>query len=181
MGSSPGIQSIEPLGQSEKLKSLHLENLKRITDWSPLASLKGLEGLCVSGGLWAMQKVKSLEPFSALTSLQWLDLGGVESQDLSLRPLGKLPRLKSVVVNLGKYPIEELAWLRAKLPAAASKIKPFTDLSQYGICKKCQSKNSFVLLFGKGSFRTICKICSADKLARHVALFNAYLKRFARE
>jgi hypothetical protein len=62
MGSSPEIQSIEPLVRMTQLESLHLENLKRITDLNPLGSLKRLQALSFKGGLWTIQKVKSSNP-----------------------------------------------------------------------------------------------------------------------
>jgi Leucine-rich repeat (LRR) protein len=182
MGSSPGIQSIEPLAQMSQLETLRLVNLKRISDLSPLASLKRLQALSFKGGLWSIQKVKSLEPLSALASLKLLDVGALQTLDESLKPLGSLRGLRQLWVSMDKYPIEEIAWLSAKNPRL--RLKPYAELGGHGViytCKRCKSKDPFVLLMGKGARRQICKVCNADKLARHVAYFSACVEAFSRE
>ncbi len=182
MGSSPGIQSIQPLAQMTQLQSLHLENLKRVIDLSPLANLKRLQSLNFKGGLWTIQKVKSLEPLSALTSLKLLDVSALQTLDESLRPLGSLEDLRQLCLSMDKYPIEELAWLSAKNPRL--KLKAYAELGGHGVvytCKKCKSRDSFVLLMGKGNRRQICKVCNADKFARHIARFNACVEESSRE
>ncbi len=174
VGSSAQIQSIDVLGAMTDLRSLSLENVKRISDFAPLSPLAGLEEFRLSGGLWGHQKVESLAPFANLESLKFLYLGGVKCLDGSLRPLGRLRRLQRVNVNLGEYQIEELAWLSVRFAKIDHGVRPYSDFNgNYGFlpCKKCLSR-TMVLLFGKGRCREICKNCDAKKLAEHVAYFN---------
>jgi hypothetical protein len=174
VGSSAQIQSIDALGAMTDLRSMSLWNLKRISDFSPLSPLTGLEELAISGGLWGLQKVHSLAAFAELESLKLLNLGGVKCLDGSLRPLDRLRRLQRVVVNSGEYAIEELAWLSVRFAKIDHGVRPYSDFSgNYGFlpCKKCSSK-TMVLLFGKGRCREICKNCDAKKLAEHLAYFD---------
>ena len=174
IGSSAQIRSIHPLAEMTSLKSLSLENFKRITDLGPLSPLTGLEELAITGGMWGHQKVDSLAPLAKLRSLRWLHLGGVRSLDESLKPLGALQRLKLIFVNLGNYPIEELAWLSVRFAKIDHGVRPYSDFHrEYALlpCKKC-SKRTMVLLFGKGRSRTICKNCDAEKLAAQVSRFK---------
>jgi hypothetical protein len=182
IGSSAQIQSIEPLGKMTGLLTLGLQNLKRITDLSPLSSLTELEELSIDGGIWGHQVVDSLAPLAELTSLKWLHLGGVRSLDDSLRPLAALRKLKLVFANLGNFPLEELAWLAVTFSKIYHGVEPFHDYTGENAsvlpCKKC-GKRSIVLLFGKGRSRNICKTCDAKKLAEHVAFFNDCVAKFS--
>ena len=174
LGSSAQIRSIVPLGRMPRLKSLSLQNIKRITDLGPLKSLTRLEELAISGDMWGHQKVKSLAPLGELQSLKWLHLGGVRSLDESLRPLDNLRRLRVVVVNLGEYPLEELAWLSVRFSKIDHGVRSYSDFDgKYSVapCKQCR-RRSMVLTFGKGRSRNLCQVCDADKLAAHIACFN---------
>jgi hypothetical protein len=174
IGGSAQIQSIVPLGEMTSLKSLSAENLKHITDLDPLSALTRLEELAISGGMWGHQKVKTLAPLAELRSLRWLHLGGVRSLDESLKPLGALRQLRFVFVNLGNYPIEELAWLSVRFAKIKHGVRPYSDFDgKYAFlpCRKC-SNRTMVLLLGKGQGRSICKDCDAEKLAAHVDYFN---------
>lgn len=171
LGSSPGVTNIDVLGEMSSLRWLELDNLKTITDLSPLATLTALEGLGFSGAEGKRQTLDTLAPLAALTRLRWLHLGAIHVADGSLRPLGKLKALRWI--GLGNFfDVSEFAWLAAALPDVTSDwTKPCLDLSHLGIrCKKCR-KHAMVMLSGKGR-GTICPECDAAKLQKQLAAFQ---------
>jgi hypothetical protein len=95
IGSSPGLESLGPISKCYRLKGLGLENIRRIRDLTPLASLTGLVELAVDGSTWKTQYVDTLEPIGSLTGLRYLSLVNLRSNDRSLRPLFTLRRLET--------------------------------------------------------------------------------------
>uniref|UniRef100_Q47H20 Leucine-rich repeat domain-containing protein n=1 Tax=Dechloromonas aromatica (strain RCB) TaxID=159087 RepID=Q47H20_DECAR len=170
LGSSPGVTNIDVLGEMHSLRWLELDNLKAITDLSPLASLTDLEGLGFSGAEGKRQTLATLAPLANLTRLRWLHLGAIHVADGSLHPLGKLKALRWI--GLGNFfDVSEFAWLAAALPEVTSDwTKPYLDLSHLGIrCKKCRT-HAMVMLSGKGR-GTICPECDSAKLQKQLAAF----------
>jgi hypothetical protein len=180
LGMSPQVESIEPLGGLIHLKSLGLENLKRITDLRPLAGLSELEGFSFTGGLWATQKVESLSPLSAMRSLRYLILIQLHCVDESLRPLEPLRSLTKLQLSVDKWPVEELAWIYARFASEVHGFEPCWELHSSSIisnCKRCRN-DSMVLILGKGG-RRICSQCDSAQLGRSVAYFNECVKGFS--
>ena len=66
LGSSPGVTNIDVLGDMSSLRWLELDNLKTITDLSPLAKLTDLEGLGFTGAGWILPL--TLPPLAALVA-----------------------------------------------------------------------------------------------------------------
>lgn len=97
LGSSPGLESIEPLASCTDLISLGLENVARITDLDPVGELGQLEALAVEGSMWTTQYVETLEPIGRLTELRYLSLANLRAGDGTLRPLFALHELRRFV------------------------------------------------------------------------------------
>ena len=167
LGSSTKVESIEPLATLSSLQVLELENLKRISDFSPLARLTGLRSLSVTGSMWSRQTVDSLEPFARMT---WLESLSVDTAHIrSLRPLARLRGLKTLHLG-GRLPYTEYAWLAAKLPDTECQwFAPYLSLS-FGPCPRCKS-GTRVMVTGRGK-PVLCRACDAEKLAKHVAMFE---------
>jgi len=172
IGGAPGVKSIEPLAHMTQLEWLETENLSGVSDFAKLSALTRLTGLGLTGSMWTRQPVKSLEPLAALTSLRWLAVS--KSADESLRPLAALKALRWLGIS-SAYPLEEFAWLAARLPQVQCRcFQPFDDWSQTGLnCRKCAGA-TLVSLIGKGG-RTLCRRCDAAKVAAHVEKFEALL------
>jgi hypothetical protein len=179
IGSSTKVESIEPLIALKNLKLLEIENFKLISDFSPFLALTGLQSLAITGSLWSRQKVDSLEPFA---SMIWLKALAIDTADVdSIRPLANLKDLKSLGIG-GRLPMEEYAWLSAKLPEVECQwFSPYLDLSSLGHspCPKCKN-DSMVILTGRGA-RTACRICEKEKVEKHEAAFQAIKERAALE
>jgi Leucine-rich repeat (LRR) protein len=169
LGSSTRLASLEPLRALPKLHTLELENVKLIHDFTPLQALTSLRRLAVTGSMWTRQKLGSLEPFARMTWLEALalDTAAVES----IRPLARLTGLKELVLG-GRLPVEEYAWLAARLPGTQCRwFAPCYELSAMnaGRCQRCHN-DTLVLLTG-GSARALCRVCDAARVARHEAVF----------
>jgi hypothetical protein len=103
------------LPHTASLKALAMENMKRVTDLDPLASLKQLKALAVEGSLWTPMRVASLAPLCALERLEYLFLTNLRVVDKSLRPLHALTRLRALqCANF--YPATEFAALANARP-----------------------------------------------------------------
>ncbi|WP_150048571.1 leucine-rich repeat domain-containing protein [Methylomonas rhizoryzae] len=179
IGSSTKIQSIEPLADLISLHLLEIENFKKIVDFFPFTRLKNLEYLSVTGSMWTRQNVGSMEPFAEMT---WLKSLAIDTTHVkSIRPLARLTQLENLDIG-GRLPFEEYAWLSAKLPNTDCRwFSPYLELSEsgYSPCKTCGQK-AMVMLTGRGK-PVICKFCEADKLNKHVAVFNAARQNAGKE
>ena len=175
IGSSTKVTSIEALASLGNLRQLHMENFKLITDFSPLTRLTRLESLTISGSMWSRQTVASLEPLATMT---WLHALAVDTSHVdSLRPLANLTGLAALDVG-GRLPMEEYAWLAARLPATECRwFQPWLELAHSGIglCRKC-GRESMVMLTGRGK-GTLCRHCDQAKVDRHAAAFAAARSR----
>lgn len=170
IGGAPSVTSIAPLGRMAHLTWLETENLKAVSDFSPLASLTNLVGLGVTGSMWSQQPIDTLRPFGKLTGLEWLGVSA--ASDGSLRPLEPLGRLKWLGLP-NRYPVEELAWLSTRLPHTECRFfQPYEDLTARGFtCPKCK-KQTVALMSGKGG-KFLCLACDREKVDRHVRAFRA--------
>ncbi|MES2819411.1 MAG: hypothetical protein V4812_10550 [Pseudomonadota bacterium] len=179
IGSSTKIESIEPVAALQSLKLLDIENFKSVSDFSPLFQLSGLESLSVTGSMWSRQKIGSLEPFASMT---WLRSLCIDTSHLdSLRAFANLTKLENLGIG-GRLPMEEYAWLSAKLPNTACRwFDAYLDLSAsgYSPCKRCKNP-SMVMLTGRGA-RTLCRICESGKVEKHAAAFQMIKDRAATE
>jgi hypothetical protein len=177
MGSSASVQSIEPLRSMTQLLWLELENLQKIDDISPLSSLRELQGLGYTGSIsGGKPAIDSLAPLAELTSLRWLALHTLQVRDASLRPLGGLRDLDFLSLP-NRYPVEEYAWLKTRLPRAAHDLDAYTVIDNTISCKKCRGK-AMAMVTGKGG-GWLCRTCEADKLEKAVAKFRELERRFA--
>lgn len=170
VGSSTKVESIDPLAALSTLEVLELENFKCVNDFSPLLRLPRLQSLALPGSMWARQDVGPLEVFSKMTSLKSLALD--TKHVASLRPLGTLVNLATLDIG-GRLPMEEYAWLAAKLPTTECQwFHPYLDLKSSGIgrCPKCKEETR-VMLTGRGA-GTRCRQCDKSKVERHVQAFE---------
>ncbi len=93
LGSSSGVESIDVLGELDSLITLELQQLNRISDFSVLSKLTGLEGLGIDGSIWTAQKIDTLKPLGYLRDLKYLTLINTRLKDKSLGPILNLTEL----------------------------------------------------------------------------------------
>lgn len=122
-----GVDDLQPIGQLPALTALHLENLRRVADFSGLGLSRSLRYLAIYGTLDWNQPIESFEFLRGMENLECLRLGfGVRvpadpSMFDSLLQLKKLTRLE---IGMGTLPLEGYAWLEAKLPHVEGTIRP---------------------------------------------------------
>lgn len=93
LGSSSQVASIDVLCELNSLITLELEQLNRITDFSILSKLTGLEGLGLDGSIWTAQKIDTLKPLANLHNLKYLTLTNTRLKDKSFDPILNLKEL----------------------------------------------------------------------------------------
>ncbi|RDC65318.1 hypothetical protein [Adhaeribacter pallidiroseus] len=87
------MESIDVLNGLSNLRTLNLEQLNKISNFSQLSSLVNLQGLGINGGVWTAQKIASLKPIGSLTKLKYLTLINTRAQDKSFEPIMHLKEL----------------------------------------------------------------------------------------
>jgi hypothetical protein len=101
IGSSSKIVDISPLTSLHKLIFLYLNNLQRVHDYSVISELKQLEGLCLTGNVFAPQilKIDSLKFLECLHNLKYLDLDTTKILDNSHDAICNLTDLRTFQIN----------------------------------------------------------------------------------
>jgi hypothetical protein len=169
LGSSASLKGIDPLRDMKSLRWLELENIKRVSDLSPVEGLSNLEGFGFMGQDGGKNTVETFAPLAKLSELRWLRLGGIHADDGSLRALAGLKKLHHL--SLGNFfSSDEFARLSTQLPHdICDWFEPFKDLGGLGIkCKTCGTGK--VMLSGKGR-GVVCPTCDTRKFRKHVQAF----------
>lgn len=112
------VTGIDWIKELPPLESLLIENFKKITDISPVASLTSAKAIGVEGSMWTRQKVDSFSPFSGLSQLEALFITNCKPTKDSLAPLHILSNLRFLEAP-AFYTEEEFLALQAALPQLA--------------------------------------------------------------
>jgi hypothetical protein len=114
IGSSPKLESIDPLQKMNSLVTLELEQLNRISDFSILSLLPNLEGLGINGSLWTTQIIDSLDFLKTLTNLKYLTLVNSKLNKTTFDPILNLKELVRFRAswNHGLHEFKKLSTLR---------------------------------------------------------------------
>ena len=97
------------------LESLVLEETRRLQDLSPVTTLKKLKRFEYGGGWGKAFAVNSLEPLTAVPSLENLHLQNARVKRKGIKPLAGCKKLK-VLELPNSFPVEDFAFLAARLP-----------------------------------------------------------------
>lgn len=113
-----GFDNLNAIGSLPQLTSLHLENLRRVRDFSPLSRSKTLKYLSIDGTFDWKQPIESLSFLSNLDSLEYLRLQGVRvfSDSPVFQGIDKLKNLKKVNIYMSAFPLKDFAYLEAVIP-----------------------------------------------------------------
>ncbi len=109
------ITNLDAIGHLEGLETLILVNLPKVMDLSPISRLTELTVLDYSGGVWAANLARSLEPLAALPKLEERSLTNLKVESGGLRPLAKCRALKYLSLS-NQFETEDYAYLSVKLP-----------------------------------------------------------------
>lgn len=122
-----GVDDLHPLGHLPSLTALHMENLRRVSDFSPLMTSKSLRYIAIYGTLDWSQPVESFDFLGGMEALEYLNLGfgaRVPDKPLLFASLLKLKKLSRLDIGMSTLPLEEFAWLEAMLPKIEGAVRP---------------------------------------------------------
>jgi hypothetical protein len=155
---------ISVVGNFTGLRLLALSHCPKVRDLTPIAALKDLEILELTGGMWSTFRPETLEPLRHLEKLAAISLKNIRVGDQSLQPLGGLKSLAHLEIS-NQFPTEEFARLSVALPdVECEKFAPYVDLRK-------SNPNFNVMVTGKG--KPFLKLPDdKDRLARYVARFR---------
>jgi hypothetical protein len=113
-----GFSDLSPLSKLPKLKSIHFENLRRVSDFKGLSGLNNLRYLKIDGTFDWKQPILNFEFLYGLPNLEIFALGQVINKTPypALLPVLSLNQLKCFRVSWTMLQAEEYALLEVGLP-----------------------------------------------------------------
>jgi hypothetical protein len=156
------VSDISFLNQLPNLRLFALTHCPRVHDLGPIAALRNLEVLDLSGGMWSTFKPDTLKPLEGLDKLWGLCLTAIRVADQSLEPVAQLKALRKLELS-NQFPTEEYARLSVALPRVeCTHFVPYFEVN-FG-------KGRQVMVTGKGK--------PVLSLPRDQARLDAYVERF---
>jgi len=113
-----GFSDLTPLLRLTKLKSLHLENLRRVSNFDGLRGLNSLRYLHIDGTLDWNQPIENFEFVKGLPNLEVFSLGFIinKTEYPAFLPLLHLKKLKKIKIVRDTFKSNEFAFLQVALP-----------------------------------------------------------------
>jgi hypothetical protein len=113
-----GFSDLAPLRSLSKLRALHIENLRQISNFDGLVGLKSLKYLYIDGTLDWKQPIANFEFLSGLPNLEVLRFGQIinKSPFPALLPVLSLKHLKKLFIARSMLATNEYALLQVGLP-----------------------------------------------------------------
>jgi hypothetical protein len=160
-----------------KLEALHFKDFVKLTKLDDLRSadlsLRELEFGDASSSRFVVQ---TLDPVGDLPQLERLSFNPKSIVDGRVQPLARLRRLRELDIAPALFTVEQLAWLRARLPATVTSVAlaPFSRLSQP---VRRGAKALDVLVNGKG-MPFLSSTVDAKRLEKYVETFGECVRRY---
>lgn len=164
------------LRRTPLLTGLHLYDFTRLHDLSDLIVAASLVELEIGDAVWDTSVFDSLEPLSALTSLRSLTLGAKKITDGRIEPLAALQHLTSLEFSAKQFTTEQVAWLRAHLPASLQS-EALEPLRRFSHPLQGLSKPVDALLVGKRK-PFLNSVDDHARIAAHIERFEAMVAQF---
>lgn len=113
-----GFSDLSPLTKLTKLKSLHFENLRRVSNFDGLRGLDSLRYLHIDGTLDWNQPIENFEFLKGLPNLEVFSLGFIinKSEFPAFLPILHLKKLKKIKIGRATFKTNEYAFLQVALP-----------------------------------------------------------------
>lgn len=113
-----GFSDLTPLLKLAKLKSLHFENLRRVSNFDGLKGLNGLRYLHIDGTLDWNQPIENFEFLKGLPNLEVFSLGFIISKTEfpAFLPILHLKKLRKIKIGRATFKTNEYAFLQAAIP-----------------------------------------------------------------
>jgi Leucine-rich repeat (LRR) protein len=114
--------SLWDLTRTPNLRGLQVEDFTKLKKLDDLVAGTTLEELEFGDGIWVKNSVESLDPLSSLVGLRRLSFALRKILDGRIQPIGELRNLEYLQCPTNLFTTEQLAWLRAHLPATESRV-----------------------------------------------------------
>jgi hypothetical protein len=139
------VTSLVDLSELHSLVGLGITHFKNVHDLTPLAGLHRLRALAVAGSMWTRMQINSFAPVSGLEDLELLHLMNIRADDMSLKPLAGLKKLRKLeIANF--YPTSEFAWLSQRLRSTECDwFRPYVEISSLA-CRLTNARGRWRLL-----------------------------------
>lgn len=113
-----GFTDLSPLSSLSKLKSVHFENLRRVSNFDGLRGLKTLRYLHIDGTVDWNQPIEDFEFLGGLPNLEVLSLGfiTIKKKFPAFLPILNLKKLKKIKIGRATLSTNEYAFLQVALP-----------------------------------------------------------------
>jgi len=113
-----GFSDLSPLQKLKNIKSLHFENLRRVSNFDGLKGLESLRYLHIDGTLDWNQPIENFNFLEGLPNLEVFSLGFIINKTPfpAFLEIMKLKNLKRIKVGMATLNTEEYAFLETALP-----------------------------------------------------------------
>jgi retron-type reverse transcriptase len=133
-----GFSDLSPLRSLKKLKSLHLENLRKVYDFIGLMGIESLRYLRIDGALDWKQPISNFEFLKGLPNLEVLSFGQVinKTEYPAFLPALSLKKLKKIKMSFNMFPAKEYALNKQMLHLAWKGLKKNAAIADEAITVK---------------------------------------------
>lgn len=113
-----GFSDLSPLRKLTKLKSLHFENLRRVSNFDGLKGINSLRYLHIDGTFDWKQPIENFNFLEGLPNLEVVAFGSVinKTDFPAFLPILKLNKLKRIKIGMATFNTKEYAFLQTALP-----------------------------------------------------------------
>ncbi|WDF46533.1 leucine-rich repeat domain-containing protein [Chryseobacterium sp. KACC 21268] len=113
-----GFSDLSPLRKLTKLKSLHFENLRKVSNFDGLKGINNLKYLKIDGTLDWNQPIENFSFLEGLPNLEVLALGFImnKSDYPAFLPALNLYNLKQIKIGMATFDTKEYAFLETAFP-----------------------------------------------------------------
>ena len=113
-----GFSDLKPLGKLTKIKSLHFENLRSVSNFDGLKGMPSLRYLHIDGTIDWKQPIENFNFLEGLPNLEVFSLRFVsnKSEFPALLPFLKLKNLKKIKIGRTIFNVKEYAFLETAFP-----------------------------------------------------------------
>ena len=158
------------LSKNTALKTLSIEDFKKLNSVYELQYNTAIETLSLSGGVWNTLNIDTLEPLKGMTRLNSLSLLNIRVRDESLEPLTQLKTLSNLTIS-NQFPTEEYA----KLSIALADTK--CDYFQPYVVLDDPIDGKDIMVIGKRK-PFLNSVTDNQKLEKYTSQFKAFQEKF---